>query len=287
MPMTAGIDPAVAAFWTGVIESVGALLVVAGTGKAYLTLLGVRQESAIRQAFRISPHRWRIVQLSAGLAECATGLLVCSRILPAAGGAAMAGLGLVFVGSLIHARQAGASGGCGCIGWKRRATSETIRLREIARAVWIVIAGVLCAVVQAPASPPFGQPLLYAGFAAGCLILVLLSVSVDAAPSRLRCGWRRRRNARSTLATLAGHPVYEAMAESVGPFASEFGYRGAGCTEEYWFAGSRGPTSARQVTAFRVTHLPGRELAVQASLEDRMPENLQIDRWLGELAAST
>lgn len=273
-----------AALWSGVLESVGALLVIAGAGKLYETLLGLGQESAIRQAFKISPRRWRVVQLSAGSAECVTGLLVCSRIFPEAGGAAMAGLGLVFVGSLIHARQSGASGGCGCLGWKRRVRPGKIRLREIIRATWILITGVLIALIHSPTALPFGQPSLYVGCAAGCLILVLLSV--DAAPSQLRCGWRRWRNARTTLATLARHPVYMAMAESVGPFTAQIGYRGTGCTEEYWFASSRGPAADGRVTSFRVTHLPGGELEVQASLEDSLPENHRANRRLGELTVA-
>jgi hypothetical protein len=280
----ADMGPAVAAFLSGVIESVGVLLVVAGAGKLYGALRGTRQESAVRQAFRIAPRQWRIAQLAAGIAECATGLVVCGRILPAEGGAAMAGLGLVFGASLIHARRVGASGGCGCIGWRHRFTFETIKLREITRAGWIVIAGILSVAMPWSGPLPFREPVFYAGAASGCLILVLMSV--DAPPAILRCGWRRWRVAPGELAALLGHPVFKAMAESAGPFTSEIGHSRAGCTEEYWFTNSRGPLSARQVTAFSVTHLPGGALAVHARLLDSMPDNLRMDRWPEELATS-
>jgi hypothetical protein len=273
-----------AAFWSGVIDSVGALLVIAGAAKVYAALHGAQPESAIRHAFRIEPHRWRIVQLATGLAEVVTALVVCGRIFPAAGGAAMTGLGVTFAGSLIYARQAGAPGGCGCISWKHGATSGPIKLREIARAGWIVIAGVLSLAMRWPVPAPFREAWFYAGTAAGCLMLVLLSV--DAVPSVVRCGWRRRLVTRGTLAALIRHPVFKAMAKSAGPFTSDFGYHAAGCTEEYWFARSPGAMSARQVTSFSVTHLPGGVLAVHARLQDSMPENLQMNSWIDDLEQS-
>jgi hypothetical protein len=273
---------AVAPFWSGAIDSVGALLVIAGADKVYGVLHGARRESAIRRAFRIEPRRWQRVQLTAGLAECVTGFLVCGRVFPAEGGAAMAGLGVVFAGSLIYARRAGAPGGCGCISWNKRATSETIKLREIIRAEFIVIIGILSLAMRWPVSAPFREPWFYAGTAAGCLLLLLLSL--DVVPTPLRCGWRRLLMTHSTLDTLTHHPVFKAILESVGPFTPEFGYHATGCTEEYWFASSDGAVSAPQVAAFSVTRLPGGVLAVHARLQDSMPENLRLNSWVNEPA---
>lgn len=272
---TASMSPTAAAFLAGVIDSAGALLVIAGAGKVHEALHRARADSAIRWALRIGPRQWRIAELAAGTVECATGLLVCARILPAEGGAAMAGLGVVFAGLLIHARRVGAPGGCGCIGWTRRhVTAKPVTLREITRAALIVIAGVLSIAIRWPGPPPFRQPWFYGGAAAGLLILVLLSA--DAAPDILRCGWRRRRTARGTLAALTRHPVFQAMAKSVGPFAPEFGHRSAGCTEEYWFAASQGRLRARQVTVFQVTHLRDGALAVHATLRDSTPATMRL-----------
>ena len=96
----------------------------------------------------------------------------------------------------------------------------------------------------------------------------LAGLSVRALAGTPGCGRPWWFPARAGLRALAGHGVFEAMAESAGPFGPVVGYRRAGCAEEFWFtpAGAVGPGRA---VVFWVRHGgPGGALAVQASVRD-------------------
>jgi len=82
------------------------------------------------------------------------------------------------------------------------------------------------------------------------------------------------------LRELAGNAVFEAVAESAGPFGPVVRHRRAGCSEEYWFTPLLPPADepgggGRRAVVFRVRPAaPGEDLAVQASVRDapRVPE---------------
>ena len=83
--------------------------------------------------------------------------------------------------------------------------------------------------------------------------------------------------ARATLRALAGHGVFEAMAESACPFGPVVRYRRAGCGEEFWFTPLPGPAAGpgqagrggQRAVVFQARYAaPGGGLAVQASVRD-------------------
>ena len=158
-------------------------------------------------------------------------------------------------------------GGCGCIQWRVPVrAAQAVSGREVARGVVLVVAGVAGAVLWPREAGVFGRPWFYAGVLAGGAALAGLSVrALAGTPGCGRPWWFP---ARAGLRALAGHGVFEAMAESAGPFGPVVGYRRAGCAEEFWFtpAGAVGPGRA---VVFWVRHGgPGGALAVQASVRD-------------------
>jgi hypothetical protein len=264
----------------GVIVSTGTLLAVAGASKVYATVRGTEPDSAIRQALRVGPRCWRLAELGGGIVECTAGALVCSGILPRLGGVTTAGLGTAFMGLLLHARRAGATGGCGCFRWGR-AKPDAVTWRVITRAGLIMIVGVLYTARPTATPPPFSQPWFYVGYGGG--LILLASLSMQSLPDRLRCSWPWR-PARKTFAALAKHPAFRAVAKSVGPFGAYYGYRRDRCSEHYWFATPSWPQTADRVVAFQVRHLPQGTLAVHASLQAHLPRNVHWRRWPGSMA---
>jgi hypothetical protein len=262
----------------GCVASCGVLLVVAGSSKLYRAARQVPDASAVRRALGLTKRRWRRVEPAAGGLECAAGALVCAGVYPALGGAAMAGLGAGFCVLLGYAKVRRVPGGCGCIQWRPAPLAAgMVSWREMARAALVAVAGAAGAVFLRGQAGAFGRPWFWAGILAGGAVLVLLST-----PTPLRTPVCRRPvwfPARATLRALAGHGVFEAMAESAGPFGPVVRYRRAGCSEEFWFtpllapADERGGGGSRAVV-FQVRHAaPTGELAVQASVRDaRVPE---------------
>jgi hypothetical protein len=263
----------------GCVASCGILLVVAGSSKLYRAARQVPDASAVRRALGMTKRRWRRAEPAAGSLECAAGVLVCAGVYPALGGAAMAALGVTFCALLGYTRVKRVPGGCGCIQWRPAPPSSagTVSWREMARAALVAVAGAAGALFLRGQAGAFGRPWFWAGILAGGAALVLLST-----PTPLRTPVCRRPlwfPARATLRALAGHGVFEAMAESAGPFGPVVRHRRAGCSEEFWFtpllapADERGGGGSRAVV-FQVRHAaPGGELAVQASVRDaQVPE---------------
>ena len=270
--------PGAADVLSGMIVSAAALLVAAGAAKMHGAVRGTDGDSAIRRAIGIWPGHWRLVEAGAGAAECVTGAAVCAGIFPALAGATMAGLGAVFTALLLHARRAAVPGGCGCFRW-RHAEAGAVTWLAIVRAAWILAAGLANVALSRPGPPPFARPWFYAGVAAGSIMLALLST--DPASYRGLCGWQRWLPIRGTLARLIRHPVFAAMAGSAGPFGQEFGYRRAGCAAEFWFRASPESQCQPGTVVFLVRRLPGRALAVHASVQDTMPGAARQRAWAG------
>jgi hypothetical protein len=198
---------------------------------------------------------------------------VCAGVYPALGGAAMAAAGAGFCVLLGYARVPRVPGGCGCIEWRAAPVpaAGTVTWREIVRGALVAVAGVVGAVFLGGEAGAFGRPWFWAGILAGGALLILLSTrTLPRTPVCRRPLWFP---ARATLRALAGHGVFEAMAESAGPFGPAVRYRRAGCGEEYWFtplfapAGQRGGGSRAVVFHVRPA-APGQDLAVQASVRD-------------------
>jgi len=272
--------PGAAEVLSGMVVSAAALLVAAGAAKIHGAVRGTDGDSAIRRALGIWPGHWRLVEAAAGAAECATGAAVCAGIFPVLAGATMAGLGAVFTALLLNARRAAVPGGCGCLRW-RHGEAGAVTWLVIARAGWILAAGLASVALPRPGLPFFARPWFYAGVAAGSIMLALLS----AAPASYRglCGWQRWLPVRGTLASLTRHPVFAAMAGPAGLFGQEFGYRRAGCAEEFWFRASPESQCRPGAVVFRVMRLPGGALAVHASVRDAMPPAARRRAWPGPL----
>jgi hypothetical protein len=179
----------------------------------------------------------------------------------------MAGQGAVFTGLLANARRVGAPGGCGCLG--RRGGGEAVTWRSLARALWVVAAGVLQVTAPWPGPGSLTRPGPLAGAVAGGILVALLSAGL---PYRTpRCHRRLWYPVRETAAALAAHSTFAAMAATAGPLGTAFGYRRIRCVEELWFPASAAPGQAPKIVDFRVTHGPTGALAVHASLRDEMP----------------
>jgi hypothetical protein len=254
------------------VASCGVLLVVAGSSKLYRAARQVPDASAVRRALGMTKRRWRPVEAAAGALECAAGLIVCAGIYPALGGAAMAGLGAGFCVLLGYAKARRVPGGCGCIQWRPvPAAAGMVSWREMTRAALVAVAGAAGAVFLRGQAGAFGRAWFWAGILAGGAVLVLLST-----PTPLRTPVCRRPlwfPARATLRALSGHGVFEAMAESAGPFGPVVRHRRAGCSEEFWFTTAAGPgradDDAAQAVVFQTRYgAPGVGLAVQASVRD-------------------
>ena len=260
-------------FVAGCVASCGVLLVVAGASKLYRAARQVPDASAVRRALGVTRRRWRPVQVAAGVLECVAGALVCAGVLPVLGGAVMAAAGAGFCVLLGYAMARRVPGGCGCIQWRTAPpAAETVSWREIARAALVAIAGVGGAVFLRDEAGAFGRPWFSAGVLTGGGVLMLLGArTLPRTPVCRRPLWFP---ARATLRALAGNAVFEAVAESAGPFGPVVRYRRAGCGEEYWFTPLSAPADergggGRRAVVFHVRHAaPGGELAVQASVRD-------------------
>ena len=260
-------------FLAGFVASCGVLLVVAGASKVYRAARRVPDASAVRRALGVTRRRWRRVETAAGLVEGAAGVIVCAGVYPAAGGAAMAALGVTFCALLGYTRVKRVPGGCGCIQWRPAPppSAGTVSWREIARAALVAVAGVVGAVFLRGQAGAFGRLWFWAGILAGGAVLVLLSArALPRTPVCRRPVWFP---ARATLRALAGHGVFEAMAESAGPFGPVVRHRRAGCSEEFWFTTAAGPgradDDAARAVVFQARYgAPGGSLAVQASVRD-------------------
>jgi hypothetical protein len=271
----AGIGSGAPLLFAGCVASCGVLLVVAGASKLQRAARRVPDNSAVRRALGVTKRRWRRVETAAGLLECAAGAVVCAGVYPAAGGAAMAGLGAGFCVLLGYARATKAPGGCGCIQWRAPAQAAgMVSGREIARGAVVAVAGAGSAVFLRGEAGAFGRPWFWAGVAAGGAVLILLSTrTLPRTPVCRRPAWFP---ARATLRALARHGVFEAMAESAGPFGPVVRHRRAGCSEEFWFTpvlpAAPGPGQAGggpRAVVFQARYAaPGGGLAVQASVRD-------------------
>jgi hypothetical protein len=263
-------------FLAGCVASCGVLLVVAGGSKLWRAGRRVPGNSAIRRTLGMTKRRWRRAEAAAGGLECAVGLIVCAGVYPALGGAAMAAAGAGFCVLLGYARARRVPGGCGCIQWRTAPPAAgTVSWREMARAALVAVAGLGGAVFLRGEAGAFDRPWFGAGILAGGAVLILLSTR--ARPRTPVCRRPVWFPARATLRALAGHGVFEAMAESAGPFGPVVRYRRAGCGEEFWFAPLPGPAAGpgqagrggQRAVVFRARYAaPGGGLAVQASVRD-------------------
>ena len=237
-------------FVAGCVASCGVLLVVAGASKLYRAARQVPDASAVRRALGVTRRRWRPVQVAAGAGFC------------------------VLLG---YARVRRVPGGCGCIQWRTAPppAAGIVSWREIARAALVAAAGAVGAVFLRGEAGAVDRPWFWAGIAAGGGLLMLLSMrTLPRTPVCRRPVWFP---ARATLPTLAGHGVFEAMAESAGPFGPVVRYRRSGCSEEFWVTplppGATGPGRAgdggQRAVVFRTQYATrGGGLAVQASVRD-------------------
>ena len=264
-------------FLAGCVASCGVLLAVAGASKLYRAARRMPDASAIRRALGMTKRRWRRAEPAIGILECAAGVIVCAGVYPALGGAAMAGLGAGFCGLLGYARVRRVPGGCGCIQWRTASPSAAgmVSWREMARAALVAVAGLGGAVFLRGEAGAFDRPWFWAGLLAGGTVLMLLST--QARPRTPVCRRPVWFPARATLRALAGHGVFEAMAESAGPFGPVVRYRRAGCGEEFWFTPLPGPAAGpgqagrggQRAVVFQARYAaPGGGLAVQASVRD-------------------
>ena len=258
--------PASSLLW-GIALGGAALLAVAGAGKLIPGAGGPDSDSAVRRALGVGPGAWRRIEMAAGVLECATAAAVMTGLAPAAAGTVMAVQGAVFTGLLANARRVGAPGGCGCLG--RGSGAGAVTWRSFARALSVLAAGVLEVVAPWPGPGSLARPGPLAGAVAGGIVVVLLGARL---PQRSpRCHRRLWYPLRETATALMGHPAFAAMAASVGPLGTAFGYRRTRCLEEFWFPVPAAPGQAPRTVGFRVTHGPSGELSVHASLRDEMP----------------
>ena len=270
----AQIGSGVSLLAAGCVASCGVLLVVAGASKLYRAARRMPDDSAVRRALGMTRRRWRRAEPAIGILECAAGVIVCAGVYPALGGAAMAGLGAGFCVLLGYARLQRVSGGCGCIEWRAAPVpaAGTVTWREIVRGALVAVAGVVGALFLRGEAGAFGRPWFWAGILAGGALLILLSTrTLPRTPVCRRPLWFP---ARATLRALAGNAVFEAVAESAGPFRPVVRYRRARCGEEFWFTplfapADEGGGGGNRVVVFHVRRAaPGGELAVQASVRD-------------------
>lgn len=261
------INQVIGSIISGCAVSCGAVLVVAGASKLYRGIRGREDMTAIRRALRMPRRQWKLFLPAAGGVECLTGALVCSGMLPVAGGAALAALGAVFCALIAYVLVKQIPGGCGCIRWRAApgTAAEALTWRAMARSGMVLGAGIAYLLISAGATTGTRQWWFGVGVAAGGTVLALLSMAMPVrTPVCRRPLWRQTR---TTLRALAGHEIFTAMAASAGPFQPVARYRRTGCTDEFWFTALTGPGS--QAVVFRVHQaVPGARLAVHASLRD-------------------
>ena len=218
--------------------------------------------------------------LSAGALELATGVAVCVGLVRVLAGIAMAAQGAIFSGLLAYTRRNGVAGDCGCLGWRDSAYGMT--WRGLARAGWVLAAGLLDLTVGWPGPSGLTRPWSAAGTVGGGIVVTLLSVNLPyRTPSCNRRLWYPRRD---TLDALTRHAVFAAMAAAAGPLGKEFAYRRVRCSEEFWFPATLACGPARQALVFRVTHAPGGGLAVHACWQDGVPAAARRRALTGSMA---
>jgi hypothetical protein len=255
----------------GWVVSCGALLVLAGLGKIYRGARRMDGSAAIWRALRF---RRRMIprrlipygELVVGGVECLTGAAVCTRIWPAPAGAAMALLGAAFCALLGYVRANRVPGGCGCLGWRKRAdaAASAVTWRAVARAATLSLAGIASAVAGS-GTTAYHRAWFYAGLLTGGVVLTLLSTQ---APVRTpRCHRPLWRPARASMRELTGHEVFAAMASAAGPFGSGVSYRRTGCADEFWFPAAGG--DGEKAVVFRVSYPAAGVLTVHASVRGK------------------
>lgn len=263
------INQVIGSIVSGCAVSCGAVLVVAGASKLYSGIRGLEDMTAVRRALRMPRRQWRLFLLAAGSVECLTGGLVCSRMLPIPGGAALTALGAVFCALLAYMLVNQIPGGCGCIRWHAApgTAAEALTWRAMARGGVLLGAGIAYLIVSADTANGTRQLWFGVGVAAGGTVLALLSMPMPVrTPVCRRPLWRQTR---TTLRALASHETFTAMAASAGPFQPVARYRRTGCTDEFWFTALTGRDG--QAVVFRVHQtVPGARLAVHASLQDAL-----------------
>jgi methylamine utilization protein MauE len=249
-------------FLAGFAVSCGALLILAGLGKVYRGVRRMDGATAIWRALRFPRRLVARAELALGGVECLTGAAVAAQVCPVAAGVAMSGLGAAFCVMLLYVRAKRVPGGCGCLGWRKRAeaAAATVTWRAVLRAGTLVAAGTAAASGVTATGRPAS---FYAGTLTGGVVLGLLSTR---APLRTpRCRRPLWRPAHVSVRALTGHEVFAAMAGAAGPFGAEIGHRRAGCADEFWFPAAGG--DGGNAVVFRVSYAaPGDSLTVHASL---------------------
>jgi hypothetical protein len=252
-------------FLAGWAVSCGALLVLAGSGKIYRGARRMDGPTAIWRALRVPRRLIRRAELAVGGAEALTGAAVCARIDPVAGGVALALLGTAFCAVLGYVRVKRVPGGCGCLGYRRPADSETVTWRAVARAAMLLVAGIADAVAPSGGASVYHHDSFYAGALTAGVVLTLLTARVSArTPVCHRPLWRP---ARATMRALSGHEVFAAMASAHGPLGSGVRRRREGCADEFWFpAGGYGGSAVVFLVSYAA---PRGSLTVHASVRGR------------------
>jgi hypothetical protein len=262
-----------AAFLSGAVLACGALLVLSGAAKLWRVIGRADGGGAIRAALRISPQRWRFVELAAALTESGTGLAVCTGFRPAVAGGAMAAQGALFSATLAYARHTKATGGCACV-LRPKDPDATIGWPVQVRAAWLLAIGFLDAALRLPRPLPPGTWMASA-LTSGVVLAVMLSAE---RPWRTpRCGRRLWSPRRDTVRALMRHGVFEAMSAAAGPFADDFAHRRDGCVDEFWFTPATRANSTGRTVSFRVSRAtPGGALAVEARLETVCVDTVRV-----------
>ncbi len=262
--------PTLSLILTGTVLASGVLLLLSGATKLSRT----SNDSAIRAALRVSPHRWRQIETVAGVIETVTGTAVCLAIFmgfhPAIAGTALAALGAIFSGLLAYTRRAKVSGGCSCVRPSKNADAA-ITWPVQARAAWLLTAGVIQALIHLPRpTPTIGDGIVVSVVALSTLTLML---AAEGPWHITTCRLRIPLGPRTTLKALMTHGVFESMVNSVGPFTEGFAYRRDGCVEEFVFTSTPRSGRADRAVAFRVSRTPhgANGLAVEARIETRSP----------------
>jgi hypothetical protein len=254
-------------FLAGCVGSCGALLVLAGASKLYRGARRMDGTTAIWRALRIPRRLIRRAELAVGSLEGVTGALVCARVYPVVGGAAMASLGAAFCALLIYIRANRIPGGCGCVSWRRKAdrAAEAVTWRVVVRAGMLTAAGIADALAPSGGTATLHRPSFYAGVLTGGIALSLLSAHGSVrTPGCHRPLWRPTR---ASMRALTGHEVFAAMVSAAGPLGSDVRYRRTGCTDEFWFPVMGGDDG--KAVVFRVSYAaPGGSLAVHAAVRN-------------------
>jgi Protein of unknown function (DUF4232) len=251
-------------FLVGCVVSCGALVALAGLSKVYRGARRMDGYSAIWRALRIPRRLVPRAELAVGGVECLTGAAVCTRIYPAAAGAAMALLGAAFCALLGYVRANRVPGGCGCMRWRRRADAA-VTWRAVVRAATLVAAGIADACFTAPSGgiAMFQRAWFYAGVLTAGVVLMLLST--QATVRTPRCHRPLWSSVRASMRALTRHGVFAAMDSAAGPFGSDVTYRRTGCTDEFWFPAAGGDGAV----VFQVSYTAAGVLTVHAQRAER------------------